>query len=153
VSLEPLPENSFIQSVQIDDTTVPGGILDFSSGAVSARLKITVNANGGRISGHVKNEKDVNVTALAFVAMMRDQRESETGILSSGLSPEGRYQFKGLAPGRYRLLAISFGMAEDIDGVFRKYGGQAEIVEIGEGGKIEKDLKLVTVEEDHGTPN
>ena len=153
VSLEPLPENGFIKALQLNGATVQGRVLDFSDGAEGAHLKIILSENGGRISGHLKNEKGANVTALAFVAMARDPDEAGGEILHSALSPEGLYQFNGLAPGRYRLLAISFEMARDVDGAFRKHGSQAEIIEIKEGDKVQKDLKLATVEEDHGSPN
>jgi hypothetical protein len=153
VVLEPLPENGFIKSVQVNGTAAADGILDFSSGVEGNHLKIIVSPDGGQLSGHVTDDKGAMVLSFAYVVLAPDRDYDRDELRSSELTSEGIYKLSGLAPGRYRVWAERRDANNrDMEEAFKKHHGDAEAIEIKEGTKITKDIK-VTSDEDENDPN
>ena len=51
--LQPLPENAYIKTMQLDGAPSSDGEIDLSRGARGSRLRLVVSANGAQISGAV----------------------------------------------------------------------------------------------------
>jgi hypothetical protein len=152
VQVEPLPENGYIKSVEIKGTAFAGNIVDLTGGS-GASLKIIVSNNGGQISGRVESGKEP-LTAMFTRVLLLPNREGVEAVVSSRewqwseVTPDGAYSFKGLAPGKYRLLAVSALEAySDIENVIQRARTHGEIVEIREGDKAVRSLKLAGEDE------
>jgi hypothetical protein len=78
-----------------------------------------------------------------------DHEYDRDELRASELSSQGTYKFSGLAPGRYRVWAEGRAQANngDMDRVLKKHSGNAEAIDIKEGAKITRDIK-VTGDED-----
>jgi hypothetical protein len=152
VVLEPLPENGFIKSVQVNGTPAADGILDFSRGVEGNHLKIVVSPEGNQLSGHVTDDKGAMVPSLAYVMIAPDRDYERDELRLSQLSSQGTYRFSGLAPGRYRVWAERRDAnSRDVDEAFNKHHDKAEVIDVKEGMKINRDIKVSNDEDENDT--
>jgi 5-hydroxyisourate hydrolase-like protein (transthyretin family) len=150
VVLEPMLENSFLKSVQINGTAAADGILDFSGGVGGNHLKIIVSLDGGQLSGQVTDDKGAMVPSFAYVMLAPDRDYERDELRSSELSSQGTYKFIGLPPGHYRVWAERRDAnSRDIDEDWKKHYGNAEAIEIKEGTKIIRDIKVTSDEDEN----
>jgi hypothetical protein len=153
VEVEPLPDNAFIKSVALDGVAVPDSILDFSRGVNGSRLKITISLNGGQISGKVLgHDGEPLVLPLAMVMLWKDEKEIEAD--DSNRATNGEYSIKALRPGKYRLVAIDTlevgdWAPGDWDEAQKAFKAAAQEIEVKEGDRIVKDLKVIGKEDLH----
>lgn len=150
VEVEPLAENSFIKSVTVNGAPVADGILDFSSGAPTGKLKITLSSNGAQVTGKVQYGKEGVLAPFATVLLFPDRESiASNDYRFDRVDANGGYSFKGLAAGRYRLMAVASSISEhsEIMAAIEKERASAEVIEIKEGEKIVKDVKLDLIEE------
>jgi hypothetical protein len=145
VQVDPLPENAYTKAVQVDGAEVPRGVLDLSAGAHDAKVKITVGRNGGQISGSVV-DKSTPGTMVYLLQDPDDTPQDRTARVTS----EGKYSFRALRPGKYRVFAIEPPAFDAREDVIKQAFNKAEEIEIKEGDRIARDLKVV--EGSHGKP-
>jgi len=151
VEVEPLPDNAFIKSITLDGIAVPDPILDFSRGVNGSRLKITVSLNGGQISGKVLgHDGDPLVLPQALVMLWRVEKEVEKEVEADDANrvANGEYTIKALRPGKYRLVAIDTLEIGDLapgdwDEALKAFRAAAPEIEVKEGDRIVKDLKVI----------
>ncbi|HLJ27472.1 MAG TPA: carboxypeptidase-like regulatory domain-containing protein [Candidatus Angelobacter sp.] len=152
VEVDPLPENGFgfIKSVRVNGTPVPDGVLDFSAGAEGVTLKIALSPNGAQITGHVEYGEQEDLAP--FTVLLFPDQENVDAEQCRRDSTGGGFSFKGLAPGRYRLLALSSRTLAplEVEDAIKRHGGSAEVIEIKEGEKMEKNVKPAAHEEANG---
>ena len=154
VEVDPMPENTFIKSVQLNGTAVPDGILDFSNGAEGTRVKIILSPNGGQISGRVTDQDGAVLTALVHVLLVPRQDAEQSDLRYSNLDSGGVYKFSGLAPGRYHLFAQGIaGSRGDFFDLIKQHWEETTVIEIKEGQTVSKDLKVIGDEEKNGPAN
>jgi hypothetical protein len=157
VEVEPLPDNAFIKSIALDGTAVPDAILDFSHGVNGSRLKITVSLNGAQISGKVLgHDGEPLVLPLAMVMLWRIENgvEKEVETDDSDRAPNSEYGIKALRPGKYRLMAVDTLEIGDLspgdwDEALKSFKAAAQEIEVKEGDRIVKDLKVIGKEDIH----
>jgi len=152
VEVETLPTNGFIKTVRLNGTPARGRILDLTNGFGDGKLRITLSANGGHVTGWVTDEKDGSPSSSGAVVIFPDQEDApdvsdwcDARQCEVPLFSEGRYGFGGLRPGRYRLLTTPefFSSIGEIKDFVKQNRGHAEVVHIKqEGDKISKDLKM-----------
>jgi hypothetical protein len=153
VEVEPLPDNAFIKSIALDGTAVPDSILDFSRGVNGSRLKITVSLNGAQISGKVfGHDGEPLVLPLALVMLWKDEKEVEPNDQNRVAKSE--YSIKALRPGKYRLVAIDtlevgVWAPGDWEEALKAFRTAAQEIEVKEGDRIVKDLKVIGKEDIH----
>jgi hypothetical protein len=156
VEVEPLPDNAFIKSITLDGTAVTDSILDFSRGVNGSRLKITVSLNGAQISGKVfGHDGEPLVLPLALVMLWKDEKEVEPDDQNRVANSE--YSIKALRPGKYRLVAIDTlevgdWAPGDWEEALKAFRAAAQEIEVKEGDRIVKDLKVIGKEDIHVTP-
>jgi hypothetical protein len=146
VRVNTLPENAYVKSLEVNGTAVASDLFELPDGSRDAHLKIIVSRGGAQISGRVRDaEGDRLLTPLAIVALMSGPTAPD--VRNTGVAPDGRYSFKGVRPGKYRLLGINpFEMAIMNDDEAAALAGlfeRGEEVELREGDRITKDLKLL----------
>jgi hypothetical protein len=139
VIVDPLPENTYIKSIQLDDSALTNGELDLTRGAQGSTLKIVVSRAGAQVTGTVRDSDGHRVLnswdAVYLVADPNLIQLSDRALID----PEGNFAFKGIRPGRYRLFAAADPFDDD---VLKKLAQAAESLSIHEGDRIARDLKL-----------
>ena len=100
VGVQPLPDNGYVKTVELDGAAAPGGEIDFTHGAQGSRLKITLGRDGAQLSGTVLDKDGQplgNTVAIVILASDRDHiTPNQDGLVKEG----GKYSFKGILPGR-----------------------------------------------------
>jgi hypothetical protein len=116
--------SGFVKSAWLGSTDVTKAPMDLSGGAGGA-LRIVVSTNTASIRG----------SAPAGLTIMAQEGDEETFRMSHATSVDqnGQYNLAGLAPGKYRLMAINPGEPMPDE------GGQE--VTVGEGETVMVDLK------------
>jgi hypothetical protein len=144
VVAQPLPENAYLKTVQLDGATAAADEIDLTRGAQGSRLQIVVSRNGAQLSGAVLDKDGQPLaygTALVLLAPDVDHISPELeGLIKAG----GRYSFKGIRPGKYLVFAVGVPTSNPD---FKKLAAGAEQVEFKEGDRIAKDLKVVLKED------
>jgi hypothetical protein len=154
VRVLPMPENGFVKSVKLDNVETNDDVLDLSRGVGGAGMKVTVSRNGGQVEGPVLGE-DGEALHIPFVYVFFATAPEEIDF--DRLNPVeagAKFKFSGLRPGKYRLMAID---PRQFDGVIGSVGirtmfSKAQEVEIREGDRITKDVRVMTVENPGAKP-
>jgi hypothetical protein len=152
VRLDPWPENAYIKSLELDGARVAGAKLDLSHVTRGSRLKIVVSRNGAQISGSVLDKDgDKLLNRIAYVLLVDDPAKVHGPFdpdYMTSVTPEGQYTFKGVRPGKYRLVAIDalHTASNEKPEILKTLAGKAEEFEIKEGARITKDLKVAVQE-------
>jgi hypothetical protein len=147
--VEPIPENGYLKEVALDGKAVPDRVLDFSQGVGGSRLKITVSRAGAQISGRVLDKDGEPAVGMVMVFFVTDPKEAEEG--NTARVTDGKYSFKALPPGKYRLFAIDIlevfsavAGAGNEDEIMKQLFDAAEEIEVKEGDRMSKDVPVWT---------
>jgi hypothetical protein len=92
------------------------------------------------------------VLSLAMVILWKDGKKIEPD--DSNLAANGEYSIKALRPGKYRLVAIDTlevgdWAPGDWDDALTAFRAAAQEIEVKEGDRIVKDLKVIGKEDLH----
>lgn len=143
VQVEPSPENDFVKTIRLDGAPVLDGMLDLTHGALNLRAEITVSHSGGQVSGRLLDEAgEPLVNRPVPVFLMRDPKAVNPDDMTQ--APDGKYNIRGISPGRYRLFAV-----ENWDWSFKslsEIAATVDEIEIKEGDRITKDLTVIDME-------
>ena len=94
------------------------------------------------------------VSPLAIVMLWKDEQQLDPD--DSNHIKDGQYSIKGLHPGKYRLAAIDalevadYGSAESEEALNKALKAASVEVEVKEGERVVKDLKVLGKEILHG---
>lgn len=133
LSVAGAPPGAYVKSVRLGSRTLPSSELSFAF-EVPSQLQVVLSTNGGAITGIVTNEKAQPVPK-AVVTLSPAKGPYAPGISGRiGTGADGRFQFRGLPPGEYELLAweeIEMGLPdmEDFRREFRTYAVTANVEE------------------------
>jgi hypothetical protein len=155
VSVDPMPENAYIKAVQLDNTAVSGGTLDFSHGVRGPHVKITVSRNGAQVSGEVR-ASDGGPLLNPNVMVSLVPEPNQTALSRRGASViDGHYTLKSVPPGKYQLCAVNiFRTIPDrpAGSTCSAFPAATETLEVSEGARITKDLKAAAQEATDAQP-
>jgi hypothetical protein len=142
VTVSPAVEDTYVKSTELNGRVSISPEVDLTDLAEKCALKITVSAGGARISGKVERRGlfgDVAEPGLAQVYLMPESAKS----FAEGRRIRGPdFDFRGVAPGRYRLLTVEPGLART---PFEQLVERAEMLEVKAGDKITRIIDLSTV--------
>jgi hypothetical protein len=147
--IDDLPENAYLKSVIVDGAESANRTIDIADGANGARIKIVVSRAGAQLSGRILDADGNRMNSpMAIVALMKSEND-ESGP-GNELSPDGKYTFKGIAPGKYHVCAMNpldF-LARDggWESAMKKVYPRCEEIEFKEGERITKDLRQLAKE-------
>ncbi len=149
VRVEPMPENGYIKIVQLDGAMVSDGVLDLTHGGGGSVLSIVLSRNAAQISGTVKDRNDNPASETDGVVYLFQDPENLREENLGRISAEGKYGFKAVRPGSYRLIAVEplFLAGVSTSDALKELGARAEQIEVKERDRLTKDLKI-TVRED-----
>jgi hypothetical protein len=144
VSVEPMPENSYIKSVTLDGVESRGEMLDLTGGPGGARGSVVMSLNGATVQGTVADEDGKpNGSPLPFVILAA---ENPGDGIQGRTDLEAKFRYTGLRPGKYRLIAVDprqfDGDWDELNETFAK----VPQFELREGDRIVKDLRLMPLE-------
>ena len=151
VKVEPLGETAYVKTLEIDGAAANSDLLDLSNAAKGVTANIVIGRNGAAMSGRVLDANggrmETNVVAIWLIKEFDEILSTGNGTTQA--TPDGKYALNGVAPGRYKLLAIDafqLGGASALDALHDMFN-RAEEVEFKEGERITKDLKVIPRED------
>jgi len=146
--VEPMPDDGYVKTITLDNKPAADEVLDLSQGAGGSRVKITVGRTGGRISGTILGKDGEPALGLVMVVLETAPKEMDED--HAARVSDGKYSFKRIRPGKYRLFALDMlelmaGFAGGDEEEFMKsFFTAAEEVEIKDGDRISKDITVFT---------
>ena len=152
VRVDSLPENAYVKSLEVDRTILKDDVIDFSASRPSS-LKVTVSRNGAQVSGKVSDEDGQPLLTSGLIMVLLAENPNDLQNLgqetTKQVGPDGKYTFKGVRPGKYRLLAVNMlrAVGNDTIGTLRKMLERGEEIEIKEGDRLTKDLRVLARED------
>ena|ERR1700680_1947636 len=107
VSLSGLPDSRYVKEMRYNGAIIRHGIMQLSPGALAHHLEIVVDDKPATIAGTVTNG-DAAAGAPFLLLLQRpfDWSVPPWSFSTTTAGQDGKYQFKGVAPGDYNLLAI-----------------------------------------------
>ena len=151
VAVEPLPENGYVKTVQLDGAVAKDGVIDLSRGVQGSRLKVLASAGAAQISGKVLDKDGQPIAnSMTFAFLLTDAKSvGEESMIR--VSSDGSFTKKGIRPGKYRIFALDLfhyvGMRPSQSNDFSEPFARAEEIEVKEDDKIVKDLKVLEKED------
>jgi hypothetical protein len=156
VRIEPLPLGTFIRSVTLDGVAVKDAGFELSRGGPGARLKITLSRSAGQLSGKVLDHDGAPLTSpLGEVLVWKDPAQV---LPDHNPVADSRYLLPNLRPGKYRVLAVdafdftNLAGAKNPDEFAAALRAASEEIDVAEGVRMVKDLKVVANEDIHVQP-
>ena len=156
VSVTPMPENAYVKSVRLNGAESAEGNLEFSQAGQRPSLKIVVARNGGQLSGRLLGKDGAPVTGTPLTVILTDSAEAIDFERAMKQSEDGTYRFPGIRPGKYKVFAFDhfeFAAAPDFTAMIQRLAAKAEEIDIKEGDRKVKDLKLMTKDADDAKPS
>ena len=135
-------QSAYVKSVSLGPARMEGRVLDLTAGAGGASLGIVAGADGGEISGTVRDDKG----HVAAFAVLVPEADGAAGV-QIAMGPKGNYSFTAVAPGNYSLFALPPGEGIRADAVARDleaFEAVMEHVSIAPREKLAKDLRLAS---------
>lgn len=155
VMVQPLAENAYIKTMELDGAESSNGEIDLSRGSAGSLLKVVVGVNGGQISGAIL-DKDGQpmIHTLAEIRLLNSPSGEDPPASEQvrAISPDGRYSIRNLRPGKYWLLVTDPQHSGDVSSpaVIKALAVGAAAVEVKEGDRLVKDLRVATPEAANG---
>lgn len=155
VMVQPMAENAYIKTMQLDDVVSTTGEIDLSRGAGGSHLKLVVSANGAQVSGTVLDKDgQPSGSAMVEIRLLNSPAGDDPPDREQvrGFATDGRYSIRSLRPGKYWLLAVDPLHSGDVTNpdVMKAFAAGATEVEVKEGDRLVKDLHIATKEAGNG---
>ncbi len=153
VAMDGLPENLYVKALHPSQGEATRNTLEIGN-APEQEMEIELGTDGAEISGVVRTKSGIAIEAEVF--LLDDEDPDLAEVETTTTEKDGHYEFDGVAPGKYRLLAHTK------EGLFRLHMGipgkqqgiikdpetkellrtTMEKIEVSSGEKKTKDLKI-----------
>jgi large repetitive protein len=135
------PASAYVPSVYLGSIEAQDQTLDLSKPPGIDEVRINVNDDGAELSGIVRDSSGTPVPDAAVI-LLADKPDSMR-VRSTGSDVNGRYSFRGLAPGVYRTAVVEPRSLGDItiSGSLGIYEPQAQRIDLKSNDKVTRDLK------------
>jgi hypothetical protein len=133
----------YVRSMQLGEREFDDGILELGGGPAERQALIELGADGAEISGVVRGEKGGVGGVLVFI--LAQDGSFSAAVNSVHTSEDGNYVFQGIAPGKYKLLALNKQYSAYLvltDEVLELDRDVIEEIEVRSGDRISQDLKM-----------
>jgi hypothetical protein len=140
-----LPDAWALQGVWSGDQEISDTPIDITGAAPPAPLRIVVTSETGTLSGIARDAKGAPLAGARVVVFGDDERAwgvRSRVIKTVEAGADGRYEVRGLLPGKYSAGAVSFldNMAWFDAGVLRQLKTGAQAVNVAANGRQTLDL-------------
>ena len=140
-----LPQDFYIADVRQNAMSVFDSGFDITS-ATPDPLEILISSGAGVVDGIVE-DGPTKIVPGAVVALVPESKRFENRTLFARTTSDasGRFVFRGVAPGDYRLFAWESTPpnAYQSAGFIRKYESRARVVHVGQGGSATAQLTII----------
>jgi hypothetical protein len=140
------PRNAFIKSARLGETDVLESGLNLTAGSPAGRLEVVLSAAGAQVEGAVF-DRSGRPARGAIVVLAPEPRLRVHGRLfhEAAADSDGRFAFRGIAPGAYKLFAWSGleGEAYRDPDFMRAYEERGEKIVVRENEAKQVCLKLI----------
>jgi hypothetical protein len=148
IEVEGLPAGTYVKSAVYGEKNALN-VLDLNFRSAGERLAVVVSAGAARVSGVVADDagKPIEGFALLVPDPPQPQRPSLYRMLET--DENGRFQFQGLAPGKYRLYAweeFEPGAQFDPDAT-APFQARSIAIDLPEGANKEVKVARISVED------
>jgi hypothetical protein len=100
-----LPNDFYLSAVKVNGVDVMPLGIEGTAATVDRPFEVVLNSQGGRVSGRVLGSDD-SLWSRASVALIPDPPKGKVQLYREGAADEnGLFQLRGVAPGRYILVA------------------------------------------------
>jgi hypothetical protein len=143
IGIDPLPENAFIQSVIVDGVAQAGSAeFEIASGARTAALKISVNLNGGQLSGIIADQDGSVMTGGTSTVYLAQDLKDMPRARFTRVKEDGSYLIQGIRPGKYHLFATDLFRSPGArdQRALEELTARAEEIEIQAGDRLTRKL-------------
>jgi hypothetical protein len=148
VTVRGFPQNFYVKSIRMGDVDGLDAGLDLSGGSAGA-LDIVISPDGGQVDGTVTDSKGQLSSGMTVVLVPDAPRREQSALFKAASSDTaGHFSVKGIAPGDYKLFAwedVETGAYQDPE-FLKPFEGAGEAVTIREGGRENRQLKLIPAE-------
>jgi hypothetical protein len=138
--------NAYVKSIHLGDLDVTNRMIDIASGALPA-LDVLISANGGSVTGVVRNQKGdaAQASQVVLAPAARELGDVLRLVKLSAAGSDGAFRFAGVAPGDYLLFALDdFDQGPMRDPAFRAaIASKGVKVTVTEGAKLTVDVPLI----------
>jgi protocatechuate 3,4-dioxygenase beta subunit len=147
VSVSGLPEGFYVTRVRSANLDVLAGGLDVAAGS-PAPLDVVLSPNAGQVTGTVldpKTQKAAAAVTVVLVPQEKERRDREAFYQTTITDQSGRFTFKSVVPGEYRVYAwaeAEYGAWMDPD-FLKPQESRGEAVSIQEGGRQAVQVNLI----------
>jgi hypothetical protein len=152
VVVSPLPDDGYVKTVLLDNAASGSDVLDLSRGVRGSHVKVVASSGAAQMSGKVLDKDGQPITnSVSIVCLMQDPKVVNEDVMTRVTSSDGSYSKKGIRPGKYRLFALDIfhyvgaqgAQSNDLSEPFSR----GEEIEIKEGEKLVKDIKVLEKED------
>jgi 5-hydroxyisourate hydrolase-like protein (transthyretin family) len=147
VSVAGLPEGYYVKSISSANVDVLAAGLDVGASA-PAPLDIVLSPNAGQVTGTVQNaaaQQPAAGVTVVLIPQERERRENASFYKTTVTDASGRFTFRSLVPGNYRLYAfedVESGAWFDPD-FMRQMEAKGEAVTVSEGSREDLQITLI----------
>jgi hypothetical protein len=109
LNLRAIP-NTYVKRIMVGEKEAKGATVDFTDGAT--QMEITLGTRPAKLTGTVKRESELQAPGRVILLAEGLSLTDRFMMSTPGVQPvaqvdqEGTFTFTGLAPGKYRLLAL-----------------------------------------------
>jgi protocatechuate 3,4-dioxygenase beta subunit len=158
--VQSLPENAYIKTVQLAGAPSADDIVDLSRGASGGELKVAISRDGAQLSGMILDDDGSPLQGPVAMVVLVEESQVEKLDVSQltgdtiARASDGKYSFKGVRPGTYRILAFDAFRSRDMQDAagMKKALATAGKLEIKERDRIAKDVKVTPPEQSNAKP-
>lgn len=145
ISLPNLPEDYYLKQVLVSGHEAPNA--DVSVFGPHTEIDLLVSPAGGHIDGLALDNNQEPVSSYVFLAPDIERVPSEL-LRFTRADSKGKFSFRGVAPGSYRLYALADVDTNEIlnqPDLLKDFLDEAQLVRVAEGGKYEVEVRPVVV--------
>jgi hypothetical protein len=145
ISVNGISKDCYIKEVQFGENALPDHVLH-TKRSVSGDLRITISSKGAQLKGIVTTDESLPVAGVWVVAVPEESKRSLRYLYKAVTTDQyGRYELRGLAPGKYLLFAwdgVERGEWEDPE-FLKSNAAKAVTVEVSDSDTKSADLQLI----------
>jgi hypothetical protein len=140
-----LARGFYVNEIRHNSSVLHGNILSFASGALRQSIEIVTDNKPAELDGSVMDGE--HAVPDAYVALLRWPMPSQTEMWplnTTTTDSDGKYQFAGIKPGDYRVLAVPSILKDGLEDpqMLRQLLSQAKAVVLPPSGYATQDVPI-----------